>query len=498
MVLYRLISMVRFDRAATKGNEMQKKNLLVIISDMYARNVVGCYGNPIVKTPNLDALAARGTRFTNAYCNSPLCVPSRASLATGRYAHEVKGWGNGHPYNGNPPGWGHRLMGSNHKVTSIGKLHYRETGDNNGFDEEILPMHVPDGVGDLLGLIRNDPPTYESTRSLAEDAGPGESSYTEYDRKITSATCKWLENDAPNHTANPWVLFTSFVSPHFPLTAPEEFYNLYPHDNLPYPLHYKSEERSTHPCIDVIRKVWNYDDYFNEENIPKAIAAYYGLCSFLDSNVGEVLSSLEQCNLTEDTRVLFIADHGDNLGNHGLWGTSTMYEGSTGIPMILAGADIPENKSISTIVSLVDVYPTVLESVGETLTSKENALPGDSLFGIANGETPDRTVLTEYHGGGSNTGVFMIRVDNWKYVHYVGYPCQLFDLDSDPNEANDLGEDPQYEEVRARCEGKLRELVDPDTVNAQAFSDQEIMIERHGGVEAILKRGDYGFSPTPD
>ncbi len=477
---------------------LKTQNLLFIISDMYTRGLVGCYGNNIVQTPNLDRLAARGTRFAQAYCNSPLCVPSRASLATGRPAHEVSSWGNGHPYNGDTPGWAHRLVDAGHKVTSIGKLHYRDSRDSNGFDEEILPMHVPDGVGDLLGLIRENPPTYMSSRSLAEDAGPGESSYTEYDRKITAASCDWLENKAQDHGDTPWVLFVSLVSPHFPLTAPEEFYNLYAQTDMPHPRLYREEERPSHPCIDVLRRSFNYDDYFNEEKILKAVRAYYGLCSYLDDNVGKILNSLGASGFEDETRVIFTADHGDSLGNHGLWGTSTMYEESVGIPLIMAGADVPQGKAVNTNVSLLDLYPTIVESVGEKLTEAEIALPGESLFDIAKADEKPRVILSEYHGGGSNTGTFMLRTGRWKYIHYVGYRPQLFDLEADPIEAHDLGDDPDYEVVRAQCEAELRTLVHPEAINSKAFAEQAALIEKHGGTDAILERGDFGFSPAPD
>ena len=138
---------------------MKPTNVICILSDEHNKRVLGCYGHNVIRTPNLDALAGRGTRFTSAYTNCPICVPARASFATGRYVHEVRCWDNAIAYRGDPPSWGHRLMAPGHRVASIGKLHYVDSSpQRNGFSEEILPLHIVNGVGDLLGLIRAELP----------------------------------------------------------------------------------------------------------------------------------------------------------------------------------------------------------------------------------------------------------------------------------------------------------------------------------------------------
>lgn len=159
--------------------------------------------------------------------------------------------------------------------------------------------------------------------------------------------------------------------------------------------------------------------------------------------------------------------------------------------MIMAGPDVPAGETVDEVVSLVDLYPTILEALGENAPKGEADRPGASLLQIASGITPERTVLSEYHAGGSITGSFMVRNGKWKYMHHVGYAPQLFDLESDPLELNDLGEDADHATVRSECEALLRTVVDPDAANAQAFTDQEAKIESHGGVEAVIKRGHF-------
>jgi len=175
---------------------MEPTNLLFILSDEHRRDFLGCAGDPVAKTPHLDALARRGTVFSNAYANSPICVPTRACIATGRYVHDNRCWDSVQAYHGQIRSWGHRLIEKGHQVVSAGKLHYRDTADDNGFSREILPMHILNGVGWAKGLIRDPLPEYEEAAGYAAEIGPGESVYTRYDRNVCTSACDWLKTEA--------------------------------------------------------------------------------------------------------------------------------------------------------------------------------------------------------------------------------------------------------------------------------------------------------------
>ncbi len=477
---------------------MTPTNLIVILSDEHNKRVTGCYGHPLIKTPNLDKLAARGTRFTSAYTNCPICVPARASFATGQYVHKHRCWDNAIAYEGKPPTWGHRLMEQGHRVTSIGKLHYVDSdARRNGFDEEILPLHIVNGVGDLLGLIRDELPVRAGARKLGPEAGPGESEYTKYDRDIAAHTQQWLTHEAPKYGAKPWVLYVGFVCPHFPLIAPPQFYDMYPHADVPWPLMYDHHERPRHPFTDAMRKSQCFDEAFDAPMVRRAIAAYFGLTSFLDDNVGKILATLDATGLAANTRVLYSSDHGDNLGTRGMWGKSTMYEESAGIPMILAGPEVPQGNVCDVPVTLADAFQTLVEGAGAKMDARDAQLPGHSLIDIAQGHVPARTILSEYHAAGAMTGAYMIRHGKYKYIHYAGLPPMLFDLAADPHERNDLGRDPGSAAVISECEAALRKVVDPDAVDKLAKADQTAKIAAVGGKEAILKRGTFRYSPPP-
>ena len=476
---------------------MRPTNLLVIMSDEHSRRVLGCYGNKIIKTPNLDALAGRGTRFTDAYCNSPICVPSRASFATGRYVHQIRFWDNAIAYDGSVPSWGHRLMDAGSRVTSIGKLHYRDTRDPNGFDEEIIPLHVVDGIGDLLGLIREDMPVRTAALKLAGEAGPGPSSYQKYDDDITDRSVDWLKNRARNYAGKPWVLFVSLVLPHFPFKVEKRFYDLYPEDSVPWPEMYAPEERPKHPYFDAMLKSLIYNESFTPERVRRAIAAYYGMVTKLDENIGRVLAALAESGFGGDTRVIYTSDHGDNLGTRGFWGKSTMYEESAGVPLILAGPDVPVGRVVTTPTTLVDAFPSIIEGAGLPVHPEDRDLPGHSLWSLATGATPERTVLCEYHAVGATAATYMIRVGRYKYIHYVGMPPMLFDLEADPEERRDLAFDPAHAAILADCEAALRRIVDPEAADRQARADQKARLDAFGGRDAVIRRGSFNHSPIP-
>ncbi len=477
---------------------MQPRNVLFIMSDEHSRRVLGAYGNGIVRTPTLDRLAAGGTLFENAYCNCPICVPSRASFATGRYVHAIRYWDNAFPYRGTPPSWGHRLHDTGHRCDSIGKLHYRGSDDPNGFDNEILPLHVLKGEGDVQGMLRRPPPPRESTNQLAGDAGAGESTYLQYDRDIRDEAIAWLKAAAATPKARPWCLFVSFVCPHFPLVAPPEFFNLYDLDTLPLPRLRDPADFPDHPVLKRLREVQNYEDHFRDEtHVRTAIAAYYGMVSFLDDNIGRMVRTLAETGLEDDTLVIYTSDHGDNLGTRTFWGKSNMYEEAVGVPLIMKGRGVPSGRLVLTPVSLVDAYPTIVDAVGEAATAEEGNLPGTSLLRLLDGELADRTVFSEYHAVGSTTGIFMVRFGRYKYVHYEGYRPQLFDLEADPLETHDLAEVPGSEAIIAEGVRRLSAICDPGQVSAQAFQDQERRILELGGVEAVLKRGSYPYTPAP-
>lgn len=474
---------------------MPAKNLLIIMSDEHRRDAMGCMGHPIVKTPHLDALAARGAVFENAYTPSPMCVPTRAALACGDWVHKIRHWDSATPYDGAHTSWMRRLRDAGVDVVSIGKLHFRSSDDDNGFSQEILPMHVVGGVGWPIGLLRAPLPDYDGASELAADVGVGESSYTGYDRQITAAAEDWLRARRDNN--QPWAAFVSMVSPHYPLTCPEQWSALYDPADMDLPVGY-GDPPPDHPEMKNVQGFWDYDRYFDEQKTRQARAAYYGLTSFMDDCAGRILAALEDSDQAANTVVIYVSDHGDMMGDQGFWTKQVMYEQSAGVPMIVAGPGVPQGRRVTTCANLVDIAATALDVTG---VGGENV--GLSLCALADApDDADRTGFSEYHDGGSTTGTFMVRWADWKYVHYVGQNPQVFDLAADPDERQNLAvrgvNDPRVQAALTEGEARLRAICDPDAVNAQAFGDQKRRIEELGGPEACLTAYLFNHTPTPN
>jgi choline-sulfatase len=472
---------------------MNRLNVLFLFSDEHRRDALSCDGHPIVQTPNLDRLAQNGTRFLNAYTTSPICVPARASMASGEYVHKTRCWSNAQAYQGEPNSWGHRLQSQGHRVDSIGKLHYRGNEYDNGFDQEILPMYVRDGVGWTKGLLRNHEEVLDCS-SYAQKIGAGDDQYTQYDLGVTHKACQWLQDRKNQISDKPWTLFVSWLRPHYPLTCPQEFYDIYPLDKMDHARFLNDKQRLSHSVLKTIRKNFDYEKHFTPETKQVARASYYGLCSFLDYQVGQVLAALEASGQADNTLIIYTSDHGDHNGDRGLWTKMTLYDESSSIPMIVAGPGIPKHKTVSTLSSLIDIYPTILTATGAQ--DDDKIRPGVALQSLASSDHMERAILSEYHDGGSPTGMFMLRTDEWKYNYYPGYSPELYHIANDKDELVDLAASPQHQQVVARCHQKMLELVDPEAENKRAFADQADTIKKLGGIDAILNSDEFDFTPV--
>lgn len=478
---------------------MTPKNLLIIMSDEHNPKVMGCAGHPDVLTPHLDALAAGGTRFTNASCASPICVPARAALATGRNIFETGYWDNVDAYDGRIPSWHHLLREAGHDVVSIGKLHYRGwDGDDYGFSESLLPMHIHGGRGEVKMLLRDPPASLGDGSGMLRSAKPGVSDYNAYDDQITQRAIEWLQDRGNRPQAGkPWVLMVSLVAPHFPLTVPEPFFDLYRDKPLRMPKGYCfGIDEAAHPFIQQYARLTGYNFHFkSNDDVRRALCGYYGLVSFLDDKVGQLRRALEQGGLADDTRVIYLSDHGDNAGARGLWGKSTMYAESVGVPLILSGPDVAAGRIEAAAVSHIDIHNTVLDAVGHDLAHSTASPRSQSLFGPLD---PRRVTLSEYHTVGSRAAVFMTQDAESKYVHYCDHPPELFDLKQDPEEMSNLAGRADQRDRVAGWETRLRELCDPDVTDRRAKRRQRELVEFYGGEASIRSgQGIGSYTPSP-
>ena len=477
---------------------MNAKNLIVILTDGHDARYLGAAGHPLMHTPALDRLAESGTRFASAYTPCPICVPARASFATGLHVHQHHCWDNAQAYDGSIPGWAQYLRNAGRPVEAIGKMHYRKSEDPLGYNKQHEPMHIMDGIGMVWGAVRDPFPKLDKPFRLISQVGVGVSNYNLYDRRVANRASEWLKERA-DVDQGPWALYVGFAAPHPPLVAPREYLSHYPIDKMPMPKSYTDPSAQHHPWIEAQNEFIGQDKFFADDDERRlGYASYLALLSFVDAQVGMILDTLEQTGLKAETRVLYTSDHGDSPGARGLWGKFNFYEESARIPMILSGPDVPKGKVCNTPVSLVDCHATALDALAVDRPLDDIAVESRSLFDIA--AAPDdskRLVLSQYHAFASTSAGYMLRSGNFKYHFYVGYQPELFDLDSDPEELNDLSTNDEYSNVLATMEKLLRSKLDPEVVDRQAKDAQRQLIERHGGRDKASRTGAPGTTPVP-
>jgi choline-sulfatase len=409
-------------------------------------------------------------------------------MATGRWVHDLGAWDSVQAYTGEQPGWAHAARAAGAHSVSVGKLHYRKVEDDFGWTESIRPMHIVEGVGWVQGLPRRNPFPYEQAKEMAADCAIGESSYTRFDTVVTHDAVEWIEMNAGGD--RPFALFVSLVAPHFPLAVMAD--HVAPYLDLDLPLEIP-EQPITHPAVAGLATGMPYHEAFDEERTRFGRQLYLGLVTWLDHNVGQVLAALGRMGVADDTTIVYTTDHGDMIGNRGLWAKSYMWQDSIRVPMIVAGPDVPVGVDETTAVNLVDLHPTIVETVTESTDERA----GRSLVALANHPDPDRVNFTEYHDGGSITGSFAVRFGAMKYVHHVGFDPELYDLAVDPDELHDVSQDPGYTSDLAEGEAQLRAIVDPEEADARAFASQEALIAELGGRDALLEMFHFDHTPVP-
>ena len=414
-------------------------------------------------------------------------------------ADDLGTWDNAIAYDGRVPGWGHALQRTGHRVDSIGKLHYSNAEDPTGFDHQYHPMHIYGGHGMVWGALRDGKADFtERAHVMLDPIGPGTSRYNMYDDLIATEAEAWIARAAGENHVRPWVLFVGFVAPHFPLTLPKDILDLYPTAKMPPPRLHPKDGHPRHPWLEACHRMHPVDDALDEQRRRLATACYYGLCTWVDRQVGRVIEALERSGLAETTRVVYTSDHGDNIGARGMWGKSTHYDDAVGVPMIISGPDVAAGQVCRTPVSLVDLAPTIMAAVGEDPAGWAENLPGRSLFDIADAPyNAKRTVFSEYHAFACPSASFMLRNGRYKYNYYVGYRPELFDLLADPGEERNLADQPAHAAVAADMEAQLRRLLDPEGTDARAKADQAALINRFGGPAKAINVGAPGATPAP-
>ncbi|MCZ6677494.1 MAG: sulfatase-like hydrolase/transferase [Candidatus Poribacteria bacterium] len=446
-----------------------RPNVLFIMSDEHGPMFSGTYGHPLVQTPNMARLAANGVTFNNAYCNSPLCMPSRMSFITGRYIHHVGTWDNATPLRSDAVTWAHLLRAAGYDVVLSGKQHFGGLDQLHGFRAQLArDLHAENRHG-LFDWSNGTPPATRPWGGL-EGAGPGTTAEIEVDDLAEEQALVYLRH--PARKEQPWALNVSFIAPHFPLVVPQRFWDLYPLDAIDLPEIPSGHLENQHPVYKRMRSMFGCID-FPETLVRRGRAGYYGLITYLDEKIGRLLDALEETDQLNNTVVVYTSDHGEMNGEHGMWRKSNFYEASARIPLQIAWpGHLPAGRRIDEVVSLVDVTATLLDIAG---APQITPLDGDSLVPLMQGDAEDwkDEAFSEYLAHGVARPMAMLRRGRYKFNYSLGDPPELYDLQNDSNEFHNLAEDASHQAICEDLQARLLSHWNPVAIEGQVRQSQK-------------------------
>ncbi|CAH8293822.1 choline-sulfatase [Mariniflexile fucanivorans] len=479
-----------------------KPNILFICTDEQHPAISGFRGNPVVKTPNLDALAADGMYFTRAYVASPVCAPSRAAYMFGKHIHQLNYWYNGQAWPKDEVTWATRVTQSGYYTAHYGKMDSPGLYGKLGFNEEWNSAERPERISPGPDM-RFDPEhprlakghlevkTFDINEYTIDAYTAGPKKYGQYavDRPSINHALRFLENR--NSDKKPWMLHVGLLMPHWPITLPQKYYDMYANVDIPMPHDAKFPNKNIHPALQHFQKWDGLDEQPSEEKLKNALRGYYGMISCVDDMLGELITELKKNGMYENTYIIFTSDHGDNLGEHGLMGNKhTPMEASVAVPLVITGPRVKQGVKIETPVSLVDMYPTIMNMAGINYTDPE--MPGKNLLPILEGKEAanDRTVFSEWHGLGFPASWYMLVNEKYKYIYYERDRPSLFDMENDPKELNDLALNDDYSYKLKEFETELKNRIDPVKVAQMARKYHKLITD--DGKELI-----FGEAPFP-
>ena len=447
---------------------MKKPNILTIMSDEHDPAVAGCYGDPVVQTPHLDQLAEGGVTFDSCYTTSPLCAPARLSFTAGKYISRCGAWSNTCWLPSDDcPSIASVLGSAGYESYLCGKQHY-DNSRRYGFHDILPEARTNNANKSGRGERRNandTNPNVESWNARSSQFYPGEdSSILQHDRVVTDKACEFLR-DRPRE-GSPFFLFVGHLSPHFPLIAPQKYYDMYK-DKIPVPVLPEGwfEKQPTN----YKQLIYGFGiDYNDHEAIKKGRELYWALTSWMDTEIGKVLAALGNSEVADNTVVIYTSDHGENKGDHGTWWKNNMYEHSARIPLIVSYPDrLPGGQRRTKACSLVDLVQTIADLAG---AETPDDWDGDSLLPYLDdpeNEWKDMAV-SEYYAHNISSGFAMLRQGNYRYVYHTamdethGPERELYNLVDDPKEWNNIANSPEHKERVAQMHSCLVEELGQD------------------------------------
>jgi choline-sulfatase len=420
----------------------RRPNIVVLMVDQLSARALHAYGHSVVKTPNIDSIAKRGAVFENCYTNFPLCAPARLAFMTGKQCSNIGAWDNAAQLPADIPTFAHYLRALGYRTCLSGKMHFIGPDQLHGFEERVTTDICP---SDFNWTADWDDPwrTMDWFHNMKNARGGGiaeRSLQQDFDEEVAFRSTRKIFDWARDDDDRPFLLVSSFTHPHDPYVTPQRFWDLYRDEEIDLPRvpFIEPDKRDPHS-----RRLWEQYDRgelaLTDDEIRRARHGYYGSISYVDERIGEVLTALTRASLMDNTVVILCADHGDMIGERGLWYKMSFYDWSSRIPLIMAGPGVPDGQRVKSNCSLIDILPTLIDiASGGDWHGYPDAPDGESLLPLFSAENPERIAVSELFSEGVAAPYVMLRKGRFKFTFVDHDPPQLFDMEADPDELNDL------------------------------------------------------------
>jgi choline-sulfatase len=481
---------------------VKNPNILFIQVDQLAATALSAYGNRFSKTPVLDRLAQDGVVFENAYCNFPLCAPSRFSMATGRLASDAGAYDNAAEFAADIPTYAHHLRKAGYQTSLSGKMHFIGPDQFHGFEKRLTADLYPADYawvpnwGDEGERDTNDPRAVRIAGKAARTV------QMDFDEEVAQKAVRHLFDLARSDDTRPFFLQVSFTHPHEPYLCKPEFWDLYEGVDIPLPEVPELSEAEHDPhSVRLLKDFGMLDADFTEEEIRTARHAYFGSVSYTDMLIGQVLDALEEAGFAENTAIVFTSDHGDFLGERGLWFKKHFFDHSLKVPLMLSAPWIKPGRE-ATLASLVDLLPT-FNGLAQGAPWQDASLPleGADLTGLMTAPDAERAIYAEYLAEATEVPIYMIRRGRYKFVTSAADGHMLFDMEADPNERVNLAADPAQMDRVERFAAEAAAKWDDAALTARiTASQQRRLLIRDAGAQGdpvCWNHGETGQEDVP-
>ncbi|MFI8482192.1 choline-sulfatase [Pseudomonas sp. NPDC078700] len=428
---------------------MTAPNILFIMADQMAAPILPLHdAKSQIKMPNLMKLAESAVVFDSAYCNSPLCAPSRFTLVSGQLPSKIGAYDNASDLPADVPTYAHYLRLMGYRTALSGKMHFCGPDQLHGFEERLTSDIYPADYGWSVNWDAPDERlSWYHNMSSVMQAGPCvRTNQLDFDEEVVFKAQQYLYDHVRAGADQPFCLTVSMTHPHDPYTITREFWDLYEGVDIDLPKQFIEQDQQDPHAQRVMKVIDLWDKPLPEDKIKDARRAYYGACSYIDSNIGKLLKTLKDCGLGDNTIIVFSGDHGDMLGERGLWYKMQWYEMSARVPMLIHAPKRFAARRISQSVSTMDLLPTFVELAGGQV-NPDLALDGRSLLPHLETGSGHDHVLGEYMAEGTNSPLMMIRRGDFKLIFSEVDPLMLFDVRNDPLERENLANSKDHEAV---------------------------------------------------